>query len=614
MTRLDEDQSLPAATPVSGVCSAREGSLATTLSSSANSTLDHLLVEAAIQCPEADALTGDFGSLTYAELLIRAQNVAVTLKRRGIGPGHFVGVAMEQTPVMVTAIIGTILAGAAYVPLCGKPLVRRLRANRVDLVLCDGTVGGGSHAEWQGMATVLDASRIEQETMPSSSDIKLLNLAPERPAALLLDAANESDDLFATHRSIARLATSKTIMEINEREMFLLPPATHPRSGLFELWGGLLHGATLALQPAEPMDPPAFAQWVRRHSVTVLCLSVAQLHHYIDHAPELFAKLRYLIIENDGRTGLASPQRIERLQREYPGVRIVNTYATDRTAGYATAFRLPPRYRMQATLPIGQPLEGSQAFILDHSGVAVRAGEIGELALAGDCVGLSNNERANLYLTGERARLRSDGLLELHGHAGSRLQPVANAPKVEAETVKVTAPSQPNEIRTAVIEDKGRDAWQQLVDFVAKGNEQEEPLETEREEELSSAVRSMLHSVEQLPHDTYGDVDRHALRQRRKKENERSLANVRTQQDTLEEIRSLWLRLLRRTSIGYEEDFFEAGGTRVQMIRMHAELNRRFPGAITMAQLSVLRTIHKIYEHLLTHTSSRRAGIAQREA
>jgi acyl-coenzyme A synthetase/AMP-(fatty) acid ligase len=609
MTRQDQEQSVVAG----GFHSACEGSQATTSSSSANLTLDHLLVEAAIQCPEADALTGDFGSLTYAELLIRAQNVAVTLKRRGIGPGHFVGVAMEQTPVMVTAIIGTILAGAAYVPLGGEPLVRRLRANRVDLVLCDGTVGGGSHAEWQGMATVLDASRIEQETMPSSSDIKLLNVAPERPAALFLDAANESGDVLIAHRSIARLTSSAAIMEISARETFLLPPAKHARAGLFELWGSLLHGATLALHPQESMDPPTFVQWVRRHSITVLCLSVAQIHFYVDQAPALFAKLRHLIIESDGKSGSASPQRIERLQREYPGLRIVNTYGTAWTAGYATAFRLTPRYRMQATLPIGQPLEGSQAFVLDHSGMVVRTGEIGELALAGDCVGLSNNDGANLYLTGERARLRSDGLLELHGHAGSRLQPVANTSKIEVKGFEVSAPSQPNEI-TTVIEDKGRDDWQQLVDFVAMGNEREERPETDWEEELSSATGSLVRSVEQLPHDIYGDVDRHALRQRWKKENERSLANERVQQDTLEQIRNLWMRLLHRSAVGDEEDFFEAGGTRVQMIRMHAELNRRFPGAISMAQLSVLRTIHKIYDHLMTHGSSVHAGMARRGA
>ncbi len=600
MTRLDEEQSSSSANSASAVRPVCEPGAMTSISFPVP-TLDHLLVEAAIQCPEADALTGDFGSLTYADLLIRAQNIAVTLKRRGIGPGHFVGVAMEQTPVAITAIVGTILAGAAYVPLGRNLSVRRLRANRVDLILCDGTVEDGSHAGWQGMATVLDASRIEQETMPSSSDIKLLNLAPEQPAALLLDAANDGSDVLVAHRSIARLTSSKSIMEISARETFLLPSATHARAGLYELWGSLLHGATLALQPAETMDPPAFVHWIHRHSITVLCLSVAQLHHYVDHAPTLFAELRHLIVESDWKSGSASPQRIERLQREYPSLRIVNTYGTARTAGYATAFRLPSRYQVQATLPIGRPLEGSQAFLLDPLGEPVRAGEIGELALVGDCLGLYDKNNTEVYRTGERARLRADGLLELHGHAESKVLPVTDVRKIQD-----TVPGQKN--------DTARDGWQQLVAFVAQGNEEEQQRETESEQELSAATPSVVRSVEELPHDSHGNMDRHAMQQRWKKENERSLASERMQQDTLEQIRNLWLRLLHRSSIGYEEDFFEAGGTRIQMIRMHAELNRRYPGAITMAQLSVLRTIRKIYDHLMTHGFSARADVAQRGA
>ena len=45
-------------------------------------TIEQLLMEAAIQRPEGEALIGTFGSLTYADLLIRAQNIAVALRRQ----------------------------------------------------------------------------------------------------------------------------------------------------------------------------------------------------------------------------------------------------------------------------------------------------------------------------------------------------------------------------------------------------------------------------------------------------------------------------------------------------------------------------------------------------
>jgi hypothetical protein len=66
----------------------------------------------------------------------------------------------------------------------------------------------------------------------------------------------------------------------------------------------------------------------------------------------------------------------------------------------------------------------------------------------------------------------------------------------------------------------------------------------------------------------------------------------------VDQVRGVWQRLLHRMHVGLDDDFFAAGGTSVQMIRLHAELNRRFPGAITMADLSALRTIRKVLEHL----------------
>jgi aryl carrier-like protein len=64
-----------------------------------------------------------------------------------------------------------------------------------------------------------------------------------------------------------------------------------------------------------------------------------------------------------------------------------------------------------------------------------------------------------------------------------------------------------------------------------------------------------------------------------------------------------------------DDDFFAAGGTSVQMIRLHAELNRRFPGAITMAELPALTTIRKVLHHLTTETTrDRTAALAKRGA
>ena len=82
----------------------------------------------------------------------------------------------------------------------------------------------------------------------------------------------------------------------------------------------------------------------------------------------------------------------------------------------------------------------------------------------------------------------------------------------------------------------------------------------------------------------------------------------------LNQVRTIWLRLLQRVSVGCDEDFMEAGGTQVQMIRMHVELNRLFPGAITMANLSVLSTIRRIHQHLTQYLKQSAPALTRRGA
>src|SRR6476660_4517308 len=64
---------------------------------------------------------------TYGELISRAQGIAATLHEAGVGRGDRVGIWMDKTPNCVQAILGTMAAGAAYVPLDPRAPWRRCR-------------------------------------------------------------------------------------------------------------------------------------------------------------------------------------------------------------------------------------------------------------------------------------------------------------------------------------------------------------------------------------------------------------------------------------------------------------------------------------------------------
>src|SRR6478609_3739640 len=81
--------------------------------------------ETARTVPEAIALRGDFGAVTFRELDSRIEGLAGELRRRGIGPEDQVAVCLARSPDLIVALLGVLASGAAYVPLDpGYPAAR----------------------------------------------------------------------------------------------------------------------------------------------------------------------------------------------------------------------------------------------------------------------------------------------------------------------------------------------------------------------------------------------------------------------------------------------------------------------------------------------------------
>ncbi len=71
----------------------------------------------AVVCPSGDAGPGRSRQLTYAELDVRANQLAHELRALGVGPDVPVAVCMERSTELLVALLGVLKAGGAYVPL-----------------------------------------------------------------------------------------------------------------------------------------------------------------------------------------------------------------------------------------------------------------------------------------------------------------------------------------------------------------------------------------------------------------------------------------------------------------------------------------------------------------
>jgi natural product biosynthesis luciferase-like monooxygenase protein len=130
-----------------------------------------LIAEQAARTPRAVALIAGDETLSYEELEQRANRMARYLVARGVGPEVLVGIRLERSADMLVAVLGTLKAGGAYLPLDPSYPEERIRYMIEDSgvrVVVTRTELEGSAAEPDGPVLVL----LDREAPAISSEIE----------------------------------------------------------------------------------------------------------------------------------------------------------------------------------------------------------------------------------------------------------------------------------------------------------------------------------------------------------------------------------------------------------------------------------------------------------
>ncbi|HEX2188729.1 MAG TPA: condensation domain-containing protein, partial [Longimicrobiaceae bacterium] len=129
----------------------------------------HRLVAAqAARTPDATAVAAGAERLSYAGLDARADALAAHLRARGAGAESLVGVCMERSAEMVVALLATLKAGAAYVPLDPE-----YPAERVAYMLAD-----------SGATLLLTQERLAGALPEFGGEVVLVEETPSPPGPL----------------------------------------------------------------------------------------------------------------------------------------------------------------------------------------------------------------------------------------------------------------------------------------------------------------------------------------------------------------------------------------------------------------------------------------------
>ncbi|HZT82161.1 MAG TPA: amino acid adenylation domain-containing protein, partial [Gemmataceae bacterium] len=377
--------------------------------------LHHLVEQQAARTPDAVAIASDEGQVTYAELDDRANRLADRLRGMGIGPGTLVALCLERSPEMIAAILGTLKAGAAYVPLDPASPAERLRLVMADTrapvlltqrrlkdrlpeteaaVICldeDAGEPEGGRLAPRGDET---ASRGEAATRtppvgPTPADLAYViytSGSTGRPKGVMVEHRAICNTVLWRQRDLPILP--------GDRVLFQLAYTFDP--SLCIIFPTLAAGACLVLAaPGEEQDPRRLLERVVREKVTVLEVPPAPLRIMVDDP--LFAKCRSVRWICTG--GEAMPPDLPARLFEHFDIPLYNLYGPTEAAVDTTCWVCRPGDTRSVIL-IGRPIANVQVYVLDAQLRPVAPGVPGELYVGG--AGLARGYLNDPELTAER--------------------------------------------------------------------------------------------------------------------------------------------------------------------------------------------------------------------
>ncbi|MER6029501.1 amino acid adenylation domain-containing protein [Streptomyces sp. NPDC001851] len=559
-------------------------------------SLPRLFEEQAGLTPDAPAVT-DAGDrlLTYRELNRRAEHLAHRLRARGAGPEKIVGVCLPRSADLLVALLGTLKAGAAYLPLDPEHPPSRLRALLADagahVVLV--AEGGGIGTAELGVPT-LDPGAIGTAAAPTG---ELPAPHPDSLAYVIYTSGSTGrpKGVGVTHRGLSNyLQWARTAY--GDGAAGIAPVATSVAydMAVTPLFVPLISGGTTEVMPAFTDDPQAGVELLGRDRAPGL-LKVTPSH------------LRMLLSRHDRSETLTWPTTLvlggEQLTadvlarwREAGGpCEIHNEYGPTETVVGACVHRCSPDEPLSdgRPLPIGRPVAGTRLYVLDDRMEPVPQGVPGELYIGGAGVArgylgrpgttagvflpdpVSGRPGSILYRTGDLVRHRPDGTLEFLGRRDGQIK--LRGFRLELEEVEAALSRHPAVRQAVVLTETPQGAAEpRLTAWLVAADGAPVPPPGQLRDFLRGhlpehAVPAGYSWLDAIPLTRNGKVDRAALRDR-SPERLPEHAAAPPANGTEEAIAGIWCRLLGRDGVGAEENFFDVGGTSLLAVRMHQEL------------------------------------------
>ncbi|WCM94337.1 amino acid adenylation domain-containing protein [Acidovorax sp. NCPPB 2350] len=557
--------------------------------------------------PGAVALLFGDEALDYATLDERANRLAHRLRALGVGPDVRVGIAMERSTEMVVSWLAVLKAGGAYLPLDPDYPPQRLaymvEDSGVRWVLAHGATRGrfevAAGVEW------VDVDALDLRAEPSADPGVAVH--GENLAYVIYTSGSTGRPKGAAIRH----AALSSCMAWMQRTYGLAPEDAVLHKAPFgfdvsvwEMFWPLTVGARLVVaRPGDHRDPERIVELIQRHRVTTLNFVPSMLQAFLAHPGiEERTGLRHIICGGEAMPVQTQREALRRLQ----GATLQNLYGPTETTIHVTQWTC--RDDGRNAVPIGNPISGTHAHVLDAHLNPAPIGVPGELYIGGISLARGYLNRpgltaerfvadpqdprgGRLYRTGDLVRWSPQGHIEYLGRIDHQVK--IRGLRMELGEIEAQICAQPGVREAAVVARDGATGTRLVGYVVPREGCVVDPVALRRS--LAQALPDYMLPrdvivLDALPLSANGKVDRQALPA--PAEPLDGQAQAVPDEPVARRLAGLWQEVLRVPSVGGQDNFFERGGDSLLCLQLLARIRKAFPGAEGFGLVDVMQSAH----------------------
>lgn len=534
-----------------------------------------LIHERVIEQGSHIAIVNGEARMTYDELWSRSDAIASFLREKGAEQGDLIAVLMDPQIDVIPTIIGILKTGASYLPLDSYTPDERIR-----------TILSSSGCRY--VATDLkNQDRISYEyraVLPPQSTSPSFTSAIPLPIDVCYviytsGSTGTPKGVVVQHRALMNLCRWHIrTFALTERDHTTRYAGFGFDAAVWEIFPSLIAGATIYQIPEEiRLDLKKLNEYFMDNAISVSFLPTPICE-------------QFLTLENHSlRILLTGGDKLNHFSGKH-SYRVFNNYGPTENTVVATSLEV---IENSSNIPIGKPIDGVQAYVMDKKGRLCPPFAQGELYLGGASLArgyLYDEEKTKaafvetsfgrLYRTGDLVRWDEERNLLFYGRKDHQVK--INGNRIELGEIEHTM-CQFEGINGAVVLIDTRNEIKHLIAyFVSTAEISLSDLRSFLSDQLPYyMIPEYFMALEEFPLTANGKIDRKALPTVSVEQEEDSSDWTETEA----RLGELWKELLGRDDIRRNDHFMDAGGNSILVVKMKQSIDQWYPNTVTISDI-----------------------------